>query len=52
MSTAEQPHAASRTAPPDAAVVLEDLALAYGRTPVLTGVTGSLRAGQALARAQ
>ena len=49
MSTAEQPHAASRTAPSDAAVVLEDLALAYGRTPVLTGVTGSLRAGQALA---
>ena len=49
MSTAEQPHAASRTAPSDAAVVLEDLALAYGRTPVLTGVTGSLRAGRALA---
>ena len=61
MTTAEQPHAAPRTPSPivevpgDAraeratAVVLEDLALAYGRDPVLTGVTGTLSAGQALA---
>ncbi|QPL06108.1 MULTISPECIES: metal ABC transporter ATP-binding protein [Actinomyces] len=58
MTIAEQPHVAAGTTPTagrtaeydgTTAVVLEDLALAYGRTPVLTGVTGTLRAGQALA---
>ncbi|MGK2348951.1 metal ABC transporter ATP-binding protein [Actinomyces sp. W5033] len=49
MTTAEQPTAATGHEPEDTALVLTDLALAYGRAPVLTGVTGTLRAGQALA---